>query len=131
MQTSSRPVQIVNTDYYQNNYDFYVQDDFKVTSKLTLNLGVRWQILPGMYEKNGYVTNLDLTLPNTAAGNRPGALRFADQEGRKTFIDTYYKQIQPRLGVAYAVSPEMAISAGYSSSNRPATAYSDNEGSAA
>jgi len=128
VQTSSRPVQVVNTDYYQNNYDFYVQDDFKVNPKLTLNLGVRWQILPGMYEKEGRVTNLDLTLPNTAAGNRPGALRFAEREGEKTFIGTYYGQIQPRLGAAYAVSPEMVISAGYSSSNRPATAYSDNDG---
>jgi hypothetical protein len=127
VQSSSRPVQIVNNSYYQNNYDFYVQDDYKVSPKLTLNLGVRWQILPGLYEKNGYITNLDLTLPNTAAGNRPGALRFADNEGRKTFIDTYYGQIQPRLGAAYAVSPGMAISAGYSSSNRPALAYSDAE----
>ena len=125
--TSSRPVQIVNNSYYQNNYDFYVQDDYKVSSKLTLNLGVRWQILPGLTEKNGYVTNLDLTLPNTAAGNRPGALRFAEQEGKKTFIDTYYGQVQPRLGVAYAVSPRWRISAGYSSSNRPALAYADGE----
>ena len=127
VQTSSRPVQIVNNSYYQNNYDFYVQDDYKVSQKLTLNLGVRWQILPGLYEKNGYVTNLDLTLPNAAAGNRPGALRFAAQEGKKTFIDTYFGQIQPRLGVAYAVSPKMALSGGYSSSNRPALAYADGE----
>ena len=46
--TSSRPVQIVSNSYYQNNYDFYVQDDYKVSPKLTLNLGVRWQILPGL-----------------------------------------------------------------------------------
>ena len=127
VQTSSRPVQIVNNSYYQNNYDFYVQDDYKVTPKLTFNLGVRWQILPGLREKNGYITNLDLTMPNAAAGNRPGALRFAEQEGRDTFMDTYYGQVQPRLGVAYAVSPEMALSGGYSSSNRPALAYSDGE----
>ena len=125
--TSNRTVQIVNNSYYQNNYDFYVQDDYKVSSKLTFNLGVRWQILPGMTEKNGYITNLDLTLPNAAAGNRPGALRFADQEGKKSFIDTYYGQVQPRLGVAYAVSPQMALSGGYSSSNRPAIAYADGE----
>ncbi len=122
--TSSRTVQAVNTDYNQRDFAFYVQDDFKVSSKLTLNLGLRWQILPGMYEKNGFVTNGDLTLPNAAAGNLPGALRFADQEGRKTYIDTYYKQFQPRLGMAYAMSSATAISAGYSSSNRPATAYS-------
>ena len=39
----------------------------------------------------------------------------------------YFGQIQPRLGVAYAVSPKMALSGGYSSSNRPALAYSDGE----
>jgi hypothetical protein len=127
VQTSSRPVQIVNNNYYQSNYDFYVQDDYKVSPKLTLNLGVRWQILPGLTEKNGYMTNLDLTLPNSAAGNRPGALVFADREGEKTFMDTYYGQVQPRLGVAYAVSQKMALSAGYSSSNRPALAYADGE----
>jgi hypothetical protein len=127
VQSSSRPVQLSNPWYYQNNYDFYVQDDYKVSPKLTLNLGVRWQILPGLYEKNGYVTNLDLTAPNTAAGNRPGALVFAEREGKKTFIDTYYGQVQPRLGVAYAVSPAMALSGGYSMSNRPALAYADGE----
>lgn len=127
VQTSSRPVQAVNTDYYQRDYSFYVQDDFKVSPKLTLNLGVRWAIIPGLYEKNGYVTNLDLSLPNPAAGNRPGALRFADQEGRKTFIDTYYGAVQPRLGVAYAFSDKMALSGGYSVSHRAATAYSGGE----
>ena len=128
VQTSSRPVQAVNPDYNQNDFAFYVQDDYKVSTKLTLNLGLRWQIIPGMYEKNGYVTNADLSLPNAAAGNLPGALRFADQEGRKTYINTYYKQFQPRVGAAFAMSQTTAISAGYSSSNRPATAYSDNEG---
>ncbi len=88
VQTSSRPVQIVNPWYYQNNYDFYVQDDYKVSPKLTLNLGVRWQILPGLYEKNGYVTNLDLTLPNTAAGNQAGRVAVR-REGRQEDVHRY------------------------------------------
>jgi hypothetical protein len=125
--TSSRTVQQVSTDYFQRNFDFYVQDDYKVSSKLTLNLGMRWSVIPGLYERDGFVTNTDLALPNAAAGNRPGALRFADQEGEKTFIKTYGKQFQPRLGAAYAVSSKMAISGGYSLSNRPALAYASGE----
>jgi hypothetical protein len=39
VQTSNRPVQAVNPDYYQPDYSLYVQDDFKLSSKLTLNLG--------------------------------------------------------------------------------------------
>jgi hypothetical protein len=125
--TSDRPVQAINTKLRERDYSFYVQDDFKVSAKLTLNLGLRWQMIHGVYETNGYVTNLDLTRPNPVAGNLPGALRFADEEGRKTFIDPYRKQVQPRLGLAYAVTPNMAISGGYSVSNRPGTAYTDGE----
>ena len=120
-------MQAVNTHYRERDYSFYVQDDYKVSSKLTLNLGLRWQLIHGLYETSGFVTNADLTRPNPAAGNLPGALRFADEEGRKTFIDPYYKQFQPRLGVAYAMSPTLALSGGYSVSNRPATAYTDGE----
>jgi hypothetical protein len=125
--TSDRAVQAVNTKLRERDTAFYVQDDFKVSANLTLNLGLRWQMIHGVYETSGYVTNLDLTLPNPAAGNLPGALRFADQEGRKTFIDPYRKQFQPRLGVAYALSQNIAISGGYSVSNRPGTAYTDGE----
>jgi hypothetical protein len=125
--TSDRAVQAVNTHYRERDYSFYVQDDYKVSSKLTLNLGLRWQLIHGLYETSGFVTNADLTRPNPRAGNLPGALRFADEEGRKTFIDPYYKQFQPRLGVAYAMSPTLALSGGYSVSNRPATAYTDGE----
>ncbi len=125
--SSDRAVQAVNTKLRERDYSFYVQDDFKVSSKLTLNLGLRWQMINGVYETNGYVTNLDLTRPNPAAGNLPGALRFADEEGRKTFIDPYRKQLQPRLGMAYAFSQTLALSGGYSESNRPGTAYSDGE----
>lgn len=125
--TSDRAVQAVNTKLRERDYSFYVQDDFKVTSKLTLNLGLRWQMINGVFETSGFVTNLDLTRPNPAAGNLPGALRFADEEGRKTFIDPYRRQLQPRLGMAYAISPNMALSGGYSVSNRPGTAYTDGE----
>ena len=81
-----------------------------------------------MYEKNGYVTNLDLTLPNAAAGNRPGALRFADQEGPEDVHRHLLRALCSRVSAwRTPVAGQMAISGGYSSSNRAATAYSDSE----
>src|SRR5918996_2838687 len=65
------------------------------------------------------MTTMDPTKPNPGAGGRPGALAFADEQGRKTFFDPYYKQIQPRVGVAYALSQKVALSGGYSISNTP------------
>ena len=73
------------------------------------------------------MSTADLTRPNPAAGNRPGALRFADEEGRKTFINAYTGSSSHASAPSYAVSPTMAISGGYSVSNRPATAHSDGE----
>src|SRR5918996_1447005 len=65
------------------------------------------------------MTTMDLTKPNPGAGGRPGALVFADEQGRKTFFDPYYKQLQPRIGFAYAPSQRLALSGGYSVSNTP------------
>ncbi len=41
-------------DYVYNEYELYVQDNFKLRSDLTVNLGVRWHMYPAPYEKNGF-----------------------------------------------------------------------------
>lgn len=41
-------------DYVYNEYELYVQDNWKLRSDLTLNLGVRWHLYPAPYEKNGF-----------------------------------------------------------------------------
>ena len=41
-------------DYVYNEYELYVQDNWKLRSDLTLNLGVRWHFYPAPYEKNGF-----------------------------------------------------------------------------
>lgn len=51
-------LQAQRTDHWINNtYSFYGQDDWHVTSRLTLNLGVRYDLLPRVYEKNNQVSN--------------------------------------------------------------------------
>ena len=58
------------------NPAFYVADDWKVTRRLTVNIGLRWDIVGGLYETHGYSSGLDPTVANPGAGGYPGALVF-------------------------------------------------------
>lgn len=90
--------------YTQNYYALFVQDDFKVTSHLTLNLGLRWDVDQPRKEADNFTSNFDPALPNPGAGGLPGALVFAsncngcNMRWAKTFLDDF----GPRIGFAYA-----------------------------
>ena len=117
VQKTDREIILTNPGYRTHAPSFYFSDDWKVNKKLTLNMGIRWEIIGGIFEVAGRMTDLDLTKSNPAADNLPGALVFADDMKRKTFQDTYYGQISPRLGFAYEVSPKMVVRGGYGINN--------------
>lgn len=98
---------------------FYAQDDWKITRKLTFNLGLRWEIIGGLIEVAGRMSGVDLTKPNPGAGNRPGALVFVDELGRKGFQNTYWRQFAPKFGFAYAISEKLVMRGGYGINNSP------------
>jgi len=119
VQSTSRGIVAANFGHRVSQPGFYFQDDWKVNKKLTVNLGIRWEIIGPLYEVAGRMSNLDPTLPNPGAGNRPGALVFADQLGKNTFQNRYWKQIDPRFGFAYAVNQKLVVRAGYALTNTP------------
>jgi hypothetical protein len=94
--------------FRQPYHAIYVMDDWKVSSKLTFNLGLRWEIIPPFYEVTGRMSEIDLNAPNPGAGNLPGALVFKSRVN-----DTFWKQIDPRIGLAYKVSDKMVVRTGY------------------
>ena len=90
----------------------FAQDDWKVTSKLTVNYGLRWDIEIPRSERFNRYASLDPSLPNPAAGNIPGALAFAGN-GRTHFDKTRWTDFGPRLGISYAVNDKTVIRVGY------------------
>jgi hypothetical protein len=91
--------------YRRHEIGTFVQDDWRINSRLTLNAGIRWEIISPYSEVHGQITNLNLTLPNPGANGQPGALEFASQLGKKSFEKAEWGYILPRVGFAYAVSP--------------------------
>jgi hypothetical protein len=108
------------TDYHflvpgyarDSSYAAFAQDDFKVTRKLTLNLGVRWDLFMPETQRYNQKTWIDYSQPNPAANNIPGILNHATP-GNETGLNTYYKQFSPRIGLAYSVDSKTVIRAAY------------------
>jgi len=102
----------------------YVQDDYKLNSRLTINLGVRWDFFPPMNEVQNRMSFLNPTMTNTAV-NAPGALQFVgsgtDSCHCSSPLNNYYKNFGPRLGVAYSLNSKTVLRGGYGISYTHAT----------
>ncbi len=94
----------------------YFQDTYRVTSKLTLEIGLRWDRVPLGHELWDRQSEIGLQTPNPNAGNLPGGFVFAGYgQGRCNceFSKTYNFAIGPRLSVAYQLDKKTVIRAGW------------------
>jgi hypothetical protein len=113
-QSASHSIVGFSNGFRQPYHALYAMDDWKVTPKLTVNVGLRWEIIPPFYEVTNRMSEVDLNAPNPGAANRPGALVF-----RNHVNDTYWKEFGPRIGLAYKLSEKMVVRAGYAMMNTP------------
>jgi hypothetical protein len=111
--SSSQVIDKVNPESRVWNPAFYVADDWKVSRRLTLNIGLRWDIVGGVFETHGDSSGFSPDTPNPGAAGYPGALVFISDLGRKAFQNTYYGEIGPRFGFAYAVNDKLVVRGGY------------------
>ena len=96
----------------------FVQDDWRLTSKLTLNLGVRWDYESPFTERyNKQASNFCTTCVNPLQPSVPslvlnGGLQFTSASNRYPYPKDL-NNWQPRLGAAYQFSPTTVVRAGF------------------
>ena len=92
----------------QNRVGIFFQDDFKVRSNLTLNLGVRWEYTSPVYEVEDRQTNFELY---------SGRQLFAGRDGNsRALYEPFYKGFEPRVGIAWTPNKfdnRLVVRAGY------------------
>src|SRR5262249_32799745 len=120
VQAASLAIRATNPGIRSHVSGFYVQDDWKARSNLTLNLGLRWDIPSPLTETADRMSGLDPAAPNSGADGRLGALVFLGDcsacTGRDAFATTYYRQLAPRVGFAWmpaAYKNNLVVRGGY------------------
>lgn len=105
-----------NIEFRFPYYAWYVQDDWKVTNKLTLNIGLRYDLSFPKQEKDFQNSNFNPSIPNPGAGGLLGALEFAGngpgRSGKTRLQDTRKNGFGPRIGFAYQLFPKTVIRGG-------------------
>jgi Carboxypeptidase regulatory-like domain/TonB dependent receptor len=96
----------------------YAEDNWKVTPKLTVDLGIRWDYYSPYHEVKDRWTFLNPTLNNPLTSS-PGLMQFAGNYGGtgvscgcRTPVSTYWKNFGPRVGIAYSVNDKTVIRGG-------------------
>jgi hypothetical protein len=96
----------------------FAQDDWRVSEKLVLNLGLRYDINLPPTGLNDRWSDFSPTTPNPAAGNIPGAVLFAGsgngRVGSRTLANLWTKGFGPHVGFAYSMDQKTVIRASYS-----------------
>jgi hypothetical protein len=84
----------------------YIQDDFRVSPRLTLNLGARYEFATPQWERDNHMANYD-PATNSLVYAKNGSI--AD----RALVNPSYNNWAPRIGLAYSINPKTVIRAGY------------------
>jgi hypothetical protein len=104
----------------KQQWGLFLQDSWKVTRKLTVDYGVRWDLATANREQYGRSATLGGLVANSAVGGRLGSPIF-EGSCNCTFVDNYPYAIGPRVGVAYQLDAKTVIRGGWGFAYAPPT----------
>jgi hypothetical protein len=111
---------LVNPATYGNRYAYYswyMQDSFRLTPKVTLQYGLRYEIPIPRGEAFNRMSTFDPNTPNPGAGGIPGALIYSGfgsgKIGKSRFLTADKKEFSPRFGLAYQFNRDTVFRGGY------------------
>jgi outer membrane receptor protein involved in Fe transport len=109
--TASRLIGSSNGITNSASYGLYIQDDYRITPRLTVNLGLRWDYVRPMFNKlgsSGFIWETGLyywNIQNPITGEPPNI--------RNTVLDPDRNNLAPRFGIAYQLSSKTVLRAGF------------------
>ena len=92
--------------YLTSEPSIYAQDDWHIASKLTLNLGLRYDIYTPFTEKKNHISNFD---PDCVCIIQAGVNGVSKSAG----VKTDYNNLAPRFGFAYSATPSLVVRGGF------------------
>ncbi len=101
--------------YNRNHYiGAFAQDSWHIRPELTLNYGVRWDVIPPWHEKYNQLQTLVPGQQSTVYPGAPAGLVFPGDAGiPATLAPTQYDRFSPRLGLAWSPAANTSIHAGF------------------
>ena len=106
-----------------NSAGLFIQDDFKVTPRLTVNLGLRWEFDGPYTEANNQYASFNPYVLNPTTSNL-GLVQFAGRNGApRHFSPNIYHDFLPRLGFAWNFARNTALRGGYGIYRLPSIGY--------
>ncbi|MDQ2900276.1 MAG: TonB-dependent receptor, partial [Acidobacteriota bacterium] len=107
-QTSTAAITTPLIGHLRNRYyGAFVEDNWRVTPKLTLDLGLRYDLQTPLFERDNRMTNFDLSPQSSIYGTLVPAMSGDIQKRSFSALDT--NNFAPRLGLAYHVTPKTVV----------------------
>jgi hypothetical protein len=110
-----------NIFYSRHTYALFMQDDWRPTPKLSVNLGLRYEYFSPVFSRNNAQANFNpvtgiLDIPadsNVSLTPTLASILPVNHKASNALIGADYKDLSPRIGVAYAATPRLAIQSAF------------------